>query len=82
MSLQVKTCLSIGGLGFDICKPGQANCVKLLPTDCDPGEFIGPGGPGGSGDPDENGGDESVQGQGFSIQDLRELVQTIKNTQS
>jgi hypothetical protein len=82
MSLQIKTCLSIGGLGFDICKPGQANCVKLLPTDCDPGDFSGPGGPDGSGDPDENGGDESVQGQGFNIEDLKELIQAIKNTQS
>jgi hypothetical protein len=80
MSLQVKTCLSIGGLGFDICKPGQANCVKLLPTDCDPGNFTpGGGGPGGS-DDGGDGGDGGVSPQFFNIQDLQELLNDMKPT--
>jgi len=74
MSLQIKTCLKIGGLGFNICKPGQANCVKLLPTDCDPGNFVPPGGGGG----DDNGGGGSPQF--FTIQDLQELLNDIKLT--
>lgn len=75
MSLQVKTCLSIGGLGFNICKPGQANCVKMIPTDCDPGNGIpGPG-------PDDGGGGspQMFAPQDFSIQDLEKLVQDIIN---
>jgi hypothetical protein len=77
MSLQVKTCLSIGGLGFDICKPGQANCVKMIPTSCDPGNGVpGPGpDPDGSGDGDGGGGSPQM----FAIQDLEKLIQDIIN---
>jgi hypothetical protein len=78
MSLQVKTCLSIGGLGFDICKPGQANCVKMIPTSCNPGTgFPGPG-------PGDGGGDDGGSAQmfappDFSIQDLEKLMEYIIN---
>ena len=84
MSLQVKTCLSIGGLGFNICKPGQANCVKMIPTDCDPGTGVpGVPGPDGSGDPGDGGGGggspQMFAPQDFSLQDLEKLVQDIIN---
>lgn len=85
MSLQVKTCLSIGGLGFDICKPGQANCVKMIPTSCDPGNGIPGPAPDGSGDlGDEGGGGgggsaQMLASQNFSLQDLNKLIQDIIN---
>jgi hypothetical protein len=30
----VKTCFKVGSIGFSICLPGQANCVKLRPVSC------------------------------------------------
>lgn len=81
MSLQVKTCLSIGGLGFDICKPGQANCVKMIPTNCNPGNGVPGPGPGDGGGDDGGGGGspQMFAPQDFSIQDLEKLVQDIIN---
>jgi hypothetical protein len=79
MSLQVKTCLSIGGLGFDICKPGQANCVKMIPTNCNPGNGVPGPGPGDGGGDDGGGSPQMFAPQDFSIQDLEKLVQDIIN---
>jgi hypothetical protein len=36
MIKEVKTCFTIGSLGFNICTPFQENCVKMIPTECDP----------------------------------------------
>ena len=31
----VKTCFKVGSIGFNICLPGQANCVKFRPVSCE-----------------------------------------------
>ena len=31
----VVTCFKIGSIGFSICLPGQANCIKIRPVSCE-----------------------------------------------